>query len=87
MKNVRRIAKTSLKVSLTEGAERVCNPIWGKQQCQQARPPGAPGDWTTNQIVQRERLMAPAAYVAEAGLFGQQWEDSALGLSVFNVPV
>jgi hypothetical protein len=24
---------------------------WKEQQCQPARPPGAPGDWTTNQML------------------------------------
>ena len=30
---------------------------WREQQCQQARPPGVPGDWTTNQRIQMERPM------------------------------
>ena len=41
---------------------------WGEQQCQLARPPGAHRDWTTNQRVHMEGLMALAAYVAEDNL-------------------
>jgi hypothetical protein len=43
---------------------------WGEQQCQLSRPPGAPGDWTTNQRVYMEGPMALATYVAEDGLVG-----------------
>jgi hypothetical protein len=44
--------------------------LWREQQCQLARHPGAPGDWTTNQRVYMERPMALAMYVAEDGLVG-----------------
>jgi hypothetical protein len=30
--------------------------------------------------------MAPAAYVAEDGLVGYQWEERPLGLRVFDAP-
>ena len=40
---------------------------WREQQCQQARPPGAPGDWTTNQRIHMEGPMALTIYVAEGG--------------------
>jgi hypothetical protein len=53
----------------------------------QTRPPGAPGDWTTNQRVHMEGFMALAAYVAEDGLVGYQWEERSVGLRVFDVPV
>jgi hypothetical protein len=60
---------------------------WGKKQCQPARTPGASGHWTTNQRVHMEGSMALAAYVAEDGLVGHQWEELTLDLRVFNVPV
>jgi hypothetical protein len=41
---------------------------WGEQQCQQARPLGAPRDWTNNQRVHMERPVVLATYVAEDGL-------------------
>jgi hypothetical protein len=49
---------------------RVFAALWREQQCQTARSPRAPGDWTTNQRVH----MALATYVAEDGLVGHQWE-------------
>jgi hypothetical protein len=58
-----------------------------EQQYQQARPPRAPRDWTTNQRTHMEGPMAPAVYVAEDGLVGYQWEEQFLGLRVFNAPV
>ena len=61
--------------------------LWGKQQCQPARPLGAPADWTTNQRIHMEGPRAPAAYVAENGLVGHQWEEQPLGLKEFNAPV
>ena len=57
---------------------------WGKQQCQQARPLGAPGDWTTNQRVHMAGPMALDTYVAEDGLVGHQWEERLLGLMEFD---
>ena len=60
---------------------------WREQQCQQARPPGAPGDWTTNQRLHMVQPMALATYVAEDGLVGHQCEERPLGLRVFNSPV
>ena len=60
---------------------------WREQQCQQSRPPGAPGDWTTNQRVHMERPMALATYVTKDGLVGHQWEERHLGLRVFNTIV
>ena len=58
-----------------------------EQQCQQARPSGAPGDWTTNQRTYMEWPMVLATYVAEDSLVGHQWEERPLGLRVFNAPV
>jgi hypothetical protein len=52
-----------------------------------ARPPGAPGNWTTNQRVHMKGPMSEATYVAEDGLVGHQWEDRSLGLRLFNAPV
>jgi hypothetical protein len=45
---------------------------WREQQCQLTRSPEVPRDWTTNQRIQMEGPMAPAAYVAEDGLVGHQ---------------
>jgi hypothetical protein len=45
---------------------------WREQQCQQARPPGAPRDWTTNQRIHTEGLMVLATHVAENVLVGHQ---------------
>jgi hypothetical protein len=42
----------------------------GEKQFQQARPPGAPGDWTAKQRIHMERPLALATYVAENGLVG-----------------
>ena len=60
---------------------------WREQQCQQARLPGAPRDWTTNQRIHMEQPMALATYVAEDGLVGHQWEKWPLSLRVFDAPV
>ena len=40
----------------TEGVEGGCSPMGGAK----AKPPGAPRDWTTNQRVHMEGLMASA---------------------------
>jgi hypothetical protein len=58
-----------------------------EEQCQQARPPGAPGDWATNQRIHMEGTMALATYVAEDGLVKHHWEEWPLGLRVFDSPV
>jgi hypothetical protein len=42
--------------------------LWGEQQCQLARTPGAPRDWITNQRLYMERPMALAAYVQRMAL-------------------
>jgi hypothetical protein len=42
--------------------------------------PELPGTKFTNQRVHIEGLMAPAAYVAEDGLVGHQWEERPLVL-------
>ena len=65
---------------------RVFAAPWREQQCQQARSPGAPGDWTTNQRVHMEGPMALATYVAEDGLVGHQLEVRSFGLMVFDAP-
>jgi hypothetical protein len=49
---------------------------WRVQESQQARSPGAPRDWITNQRIHMEGTMAPASYVAVDGLVGHQWEES-----------
>ena len=49
--------------------------------------PRALGDCTTNQRIHREEPMVPAAYVAEDGHFGHQWEERLLSLKVFDAPV
>ena len=46
---------------------------WKEQQCQQARPPGAPRDWTINQRIHNQGGTHGAPkYVAEYGLVGHQ---------------
>ena len=60
---------------------------WRGYQCQQAKLPGAPGDWTTNQRIHMEGPIAPAPNVAVDGLVGHQWEERPLGLRVFDAPV
>jgi hypothetical protein len=60
---------------------------WREQQCQLARSPGAPRDWTTNQRVNMEEPMPPTAYVVEDGLVGYQWKEWPLGLRMFDTPV
>ena len=40
-----------------------------------------------HQKVHMERPMALAAYVAEDGLVGRQWEEWPLGLRMFDAPV
>jgi hypothetical protein len=57
---------------------------WREQQCQQARIPGAPGDWVTNQRIHMEQPMVLATYVAEDGLVGHQWEERPSDLRVFD---
>ena len=49
-------------------------------------PPRAPRDWTTKRI-HIEGPMVLAAYVAEDGLAGHQWEERPLGLRVFDAPI
>jgi hypothetical protein len=58
-----------------------------EQQCQQARIPGVPGDWTTNKRVHMEEPISPATYVAEDGLVGHQWEGQYLGMRGFYILV
>jgi hypothetical protein len=60
---------------------------WREQQCQQAQPPRALGDWTNNQRIYMEQTMALATYVAEDSLARYQWEERPFGLRVFNAPV
>jgi hypothetical protein len=60
---------------------------WGEQTVSTARHPRGPRDWTINQIVHMKGPMAPAAYVAKDGLYGQQWEECPLSLREFNDPV
>jgi hypothetical protein len=60
---------------------------WREQKCQQARSPGTPRDWTTNQRIHMEGPMALVTFVAKDGLVGHQWEESPLGLRVFDTPI
>jgi hypothetical protein len=60
---------------------------WREPQYQQARPPGAPRDWATNQRVHMEGPMALVAYVAEDGLVKHLWKERPLGLMVFYAPM
>jgi hypothetical protein len=43
-------------------------------------------DETTNQRVHMEGPIAPAAYIAEDGLIGHQWEGKTLVLERLNAP-
>ena len=63
--------------------------MWGATVCTGQTPPPArmPRDGTTNQRVHMERPMAPAAFVAEDGLVGYQWEKQPLGLRGFDALV
>jgi hypothetical protein len=70
----------------TEGAEGVCSPMEGATGQNPCLLP-APGDWTTNQRIHAEGPMVLAAFVAEDGLVGHQWEERPLGLRVFDAPV
>ena len=38
-------------------------------------------------VISIQDAKAPAAYVAEDGLVGHQWEERPLGLRVFDAPV
>ena len=69
----------------TEGAEGVCSPMEGAT-VSTGQTPRAPGDLTTNQST-HGTTHRTAAYVAEDGLVGHQWEERPLGVRVFNVPV
>jgi hypothetical protein len=60
---------------------------WKEQHCQKARPPGAPGNWNTNQRIHMERLVVLAAYVTEDGLVGHLCEKRPSGVRVFDAPV
>ena len=69
----------------TEGVEEgVCSPMGGTTVCK-GQSPGAPRDWTINQIVHMEEPMPPAKFVAEDGLVGHKRDDQSLGLRGFNV--
>jgi hypothetical protein len=70
----------------TEETEGVYNPMEGAK-VSTGQTPGAPGDWTTNQRIHVERPMVLAAYVAEDGFVGHQWEERSSGLRAFNPPV
>ena len=66
--------------------KRVCSPIEGAT-VSTGQTPRAPRDWTTDQRIHVEGLMALVTYVAEDGLVGHQWKERPLGLRVFNAPV
>jgi hypothetical protein len=66
--------------------EGVCSPMEGTT-VPAGQTSGAPRDWTTNQRIHIEGLMALAIYVAEDGLDGHQWEERPFGLRVFDAPV
>ena len=56
---------------------------WREQQCQPARSRRL----DHHPKITYGRIHGPAAYVAEDGLVGHQWEERPLGLRVFNAPV
>jgi hypothetical protein len=66
--------------------KRVCSPIEGAT-VSTGQTPRAPRDWTTDQRIHVEGLMALVTYVAEDGLVGNQWKERPLGLRVFDAPV
>ena len=49
--------------------------------------PQADRDWTTNQRVHMKGPVASAAYIAEDGLVGNQWEERPLVLGRIHTPV
>ena len=55
----------------TQGAEGICNPIGGTTIWTKQYPP---------------ELMSQAAYVAEDGLVGHNWEERPFGLANFICP-
>ena len=63
----------------TQGAEGVCSPL-GEQQYELTSIPRASWESTINQRKHMVGLLSPAAYVAEDGLIGHQWEESLLVL-------
>ena len=65
-------------LSYREVLEGVCIPIGGTTIWNNQYTPELPGNQNTNQRVHMVGLMAPAAYVAEDGLVGHQWEGPPL---------
>ena len=70
----------------TQGAEGVCSPIGGTQY-ELTSTPRAPWNYTTNQRKHMVGLVSLAAYVAEDGLAGYQWEERPLVLRRLYAPV
>jgi hypothetical protein len=66
---------------------RGLQPHGGSNSVNRPIPLELPRDWTTNQRIHMEGPMSLAAYVAEDGLVGHQWEERPLGLKVFDAPV
>ena len=56
-------------------------PHGGSKSVNWPDPSRIPGEWTTKQRVHMEGPMALAAYVAEDGLVGHQWEEWRLVLA------
>jgi hypothetical protein len=69
----------------TQGALGVCSLI--QEQYELTSTPRTPWDYNINQRLHMEGPITPAAYVAEDGLVGHQWEDSPLVLWRFYDPV
>jgi hypothetical protein len=62
----------------TEGAEGVCNPIGRAIISTNQIPQGL--NYQPKSTLLMEQTMTPAAYVAEDGLVGHQWEERSLVL-------
>ena len=74
-------------VERTEGSEERHRPMQRGEVSTAHHPWSFQGDWTTNHRVHMEGSMALAAYVAEDGLVGHQWEERPSDLRVFDAPV
>ena len=64
----------------TEGTEGVCSPVEGATVSTGQTPQSSQG-------LDHQPKNIQAAYVAEDGLVGHQWEERPLGLRVFDAPV
>jgi hypothetical protein len=59
---------------------------WREQQCQQTRPPRAPGDWISNQRIHMEWPMELATYVVKDCFVGISGRRGLWAWGVFDTP-